>query len=60
MTRRLAFAILALSATGCTTLKWTCDVPVTITLRDTSTEVRCQTPEHSVTITHPKGTRVGP
>lgn len=42
---------------GCATVTWACPEPVKIDLRDTSTEVRCESTGKAVTITHPKGTR---
>ncbi|NBT57442.1 hypothetical protein EBT16_01540 [bacterium] len=42
---------------GCATVTWACPEPVKLDLRDTSTEVRCESTGKTVTITHPKGTR---
>lgn len=51
---KFAAALLLLAASGCSTIRWTCDVPVVVTLRDTTTEVRCPAPERVITISHPK------
>ena len=47
-------ALLLLAASGCSTIHWACDVPVVVTLRDTTTEVRCPAPAKVITINHPK------